>query len=493
MITVTLNRLNLGMTSDSRDRASGVSQILRHFDTTQKQKLTPYRDMVLDATTESTLNVFQITRFVKANGNYYGFGQISAADPHAQVYVKTTPSDPTTTWTTAASGSDASFGGARNDAMFLHYKTTNKLYGGNNTGLWSYAFSGPTFLYNENTIPAGPSLVHPKDDCMYVLSIGTSKAIARNNAGSWNNTALTLPSDVTSGDICESGNFISVAVNRLNGNVVEYLWDRDASLSTLSESIDWGTGTLKFIENLGGVRVGVFVEGGTADSLNPRLTLKYYTGTEVDTIAEFPCTLATVGNWKQKVNKSLLFLAELTVDGIAHKGLWKLTRTSTGFTFALDRLPKNDTALNAGSLKGFYVSGDYVFISYLNPDDSDKYTVWRTNDQESYTASSFYLTTINPEMPDADRSRMKKLLAVSLSTEVLPSGAEAALYYSVDGGTLTPILTASDEGSITTEMAIDANADQFTDGREYAFFVSSTGGAEITEVKYKYQTLPTLI
>ena len=490
MTTVSLDRLNLGMTPDPRDRATGVSRLLQNFDTTQKQKLTPYRDMVLDNTVdlEANMDIYRITRILKANSNFYGFGDVSAADTHAQVYVKVSPTNPISTWTTASSGSSID-GGTRNDAMFIHYKTTNKLYGGNNFGLWSYDLTSPTFLHNENTsIKAGPALVHSKDDCLYVLSIGSTAVIARNNAGSWNNAALTLPSDVTSGDICENGNNISIGVNRGSGNAVEYVWDRDASLTTLSESIDWGTGTLLFIENLGGVRVGVFVE----NSLVPKLILKYYTGTEVVVIAEYACSLATIPSWKQKYNNSLLFLAELTMNGVAYKGLWKLTKTSSGFTFALDRLPRNDTALGTGSLKGFYRTGDYVFISYLNPVDS-KYTVWRTNDQASYAATSVTQTTINPGMPEADRTKMKKLIAVALSTEPLPANATATLKYRVDGGAWTTVLAETTDGNITTEMTMDASGTEFTDGREYEFAIESTGGAEITEVKYKYQIIPTLI
>jgi hypothetical protein len=367
--------------------------------------------------------------------------------------------------------------------MFVHYKTTNKLYGGNATGIWSYNLTTPAFLYNENTsIVAGPALVHSKDDTMYVLS-GT--VIASNDNGSWNNSALALPSDVVSGDICEDGDYLSIAVNRLNGNVTEYQWDRDSSLTTTSASIDWGTGTLLFIENLGGVKVGVFVE----NSLNPKLILKYNTGTEIVTIAEFHCTLATVGTWKQKYNNALLFLAELTIDGVAHKGLWKLERTSTGFIFCLDRLPRNDTALGAGSLKGFYRSGDYVFISYLNPAD-DGFTIWRTNDQASFAVTSAIETTINPGMPDADRTADKKLMAVSLSTEPLPEGGDVQLFYRVDGNDWTLILEQQDEGSLTTEQPLDASGVAFTDGREYEFSIQSTGGAVITEVKYKYQVKP---
>ncbi len=89
-------------------------------------------------------------------------------------------------------------------------------------------------------------------------------------------------------------------------------------------------------------------------------------------------------------------------------------------------------------------------------------------------------------MPESDRTGMKKLEAVSLSTEPLPSGASATLKYRVDGGAWVTILTETTAGNITTEQTVDADGDAFTDGREYEFAAESLNGAEITEVKYKY-------
>jgi hypothetical protein len=245
------------------------------------------------------------------------------------------------------------------------------------------------------------------------------------------------------------------------------------------------------MESLGGVKVGISVFNDAA-TLLPRLVIQYYNGSEVIPLLNFQCSLATVGTWKQKFENSLLFLAELTIDGQAHKGLWKLAKTTSGFVFTLDRLPRNDTALGAASLKGFYKTGDYVFITYLNPADT-KYTIWRTNDQASYTATSVFETAINPGMPEQDRSAKKQLQAVSLSFEPLPASAQGVLKYRVDGGAWTTILTETTDGQVTSEQVIDANGDEFTSGREYEFRVESTGGAEITEVKYKYQVLPTPI
>jgi hypothetical protein len=93
MITVALNTLNKGMTGDPRDR-SGAFRVMKHFNNEVAHKLTPYYDMELDAVAgfEATLDVFQITRILKAaNGKFYGFGQIAASDAHAQVYIKTSP------------------------------------------------------------------------------------------------------------------------------------------------------------------------------------------------------------------------------------------------------------------------------------------------------------------------------------------------------------------------------------------------------------------
>ena len=237
----------------------------------------------------------------------------------------------------------------------------------------------------------------------------------------------------------------------------------------------------------------------------PRVMFKYYSGTQVVTLREFVCTLVTIAPVKQIFNNIFYFLAELTIDGTAYKGLWKFFKNPAGsLAVSYDKNPRNDTALNAGSLHGFVRWGDYTFISYNNPSDSDKYTIWRTDDQVSYTATSIYQSVINPIEPEryragaGTRSSLKSVVAVSIGMEPLTSGQQVVLKYRVDGGSWITIGTATYQSSptpmnsnVVQEYNLDANGNPFQNGREFEFRVESTGGAEITELKYRHEELET--
>jgi hypothetical protein len=490
--TIYLNKWDGGMTNDPRDPRGSVGRLTQHFDNyTNSYKLSPHRDAKLDATPgfESTLNELQISKFANVSGSLYGFGVVSSVDSHAQVYVKTTASDPTAVWTAATGGHDgSSSGGARNDLLFVNYH--NVLYGGNNSGIWKYDIAATTFTYNEYTLhsPSAQGLVHSKDDILYIPS---GNQILRNNNGSWD-VPLTLPTNSTITSICEFGNYLAIACDQPDGTSVVYLWDRDASLTTLSEKIDWGAGSLKVIETIGGVLTGISVSAPNFNtSLTPLVYFKYWTGSRVVTFQSWNCSFATIYSDRQKFNDLLYFMAEITLGTNVLRGIWKIHKDPSGsMAVSFDRSPRNATALNSGALKGFMRIGDYVFVAYLNPADSG-YTVWRTNDQASFTATSTHETTVNPGMEPADRPQKKELISVGALYEALPSGSAAVVKYRVDGGAWKTIFTENTTGRVRTEPFTRDSVGQFDRGAEFEFHIESTGGAEISGLVYKYEIIPT--
>lgn len=498
MKTVSFNKFDGGMTNDPRDPRVDVSRVIKHFDNyTREYKLSPHRAMKLDAVDgfESSLGDFKIKKFVVANGTLYGIGVISQLDGHTQIYTKVSPGDPTSVWTAAVNGTSG-FSVESGIGVVLYH---NQLYGTNFNGFWKYGdiTSSPTFTYNEyqTHVPTAPGIVHSKDDIMYWPS---NNLILKNDSGSWS-VALTLPANSSNAVICEYGNYLAVACNQPDGTGVVYLWDRDTSLTTLSEKIDWGTGGLKLIESIGGVLCGISTTSGFANSLDPHVMFKYYSGTQVVTFQEFIChgDLVVIGTDKQKYNNLFYFLAEMQIDGVSFRGLWKIFKKSSGeMTVSFDRLPRNDIPLNSSSLHGFIRWGDYIFISYNNPTDSDNYTIWRTHDQSAsfaYTATSVYETTINPIEPEryrtgaGTRSNKKQMAGVALGTEPIASGQRAKLFVRADGGSWVNVIDSSVVGTIVKENTFTSTGTKIPNAREYEFRIESTGGAEITEVKYKFE------
>lgn len=486
IIETKINTFNGGMVTDPRDTSVGVARVIKNFYNDDKHRLLPFRSMEVDAVTESSLDNYGITQFLNTGANIYGLGRVSTSDQHVQIYEKTSAGDPTSVWTTSTTATSAS-GGARDETLFIYYKNQDCIYGANSTGIWKWNTTTHTFTYNDYTtyIPSGvQGIVHSKDDILYVP---VGYRILKNNAGTWS-VGLTLPVDCTAVSICEKENYLTIACNRTNGTSIVYLWDRDSSLTTISESINWGTGTIKWIENLGGTLVTGGTIGASATVIAPRFLISYWNGSSVVPLYNFEATLTTVLPSVQKFDNKIYFLADLTLNGVAHKGLWRVQKNSNGaVTFAFDRYARNDTAIDAATLKGFYRIGDYMFISYLNPTGLG-YTVWRTNNDGLYSATSIYET---PIINQGDSSITKKLMGVTLVTEPLPTAGSVSLYYRKDGATAwTLIFTNTTDSSISHDaINIESSSDGIGEHKELEFHVESTGGAVITGLSWKEEII----
>ena len=111
----------------------------------------------------------------------------------------------------------------------------------------------------------------------------------------------------------------------------------------------------------------------------------------------------------------------------------------------------------------------------------------------AYTATSIYKTTINPNMPIADRYNEKQLESVQISFTGASSGT-TGLKYSVDGSTFTSIISETNStGEQVFEATNEADGTVFLSGREFQFQIESSGGAKIKELRYKYTNLNTTI
>ncbi|GAH30408.1 unnamed protein product, partial [marine sediment metagenome] len=80
--------------------------------------------------------------------------------------------------------------------------------------------------------------------------------------------------------ICEFGNYLAIGAAPLSGlgGSVVYLWDRDSSLTTLSEIIDFGEGNLRVLEEIDGVLIGISSVGGTSDRFDDKAVFRLVSG-----------------------------------------------------------------------------------------------------------------------------------------------------------------------------------------------------------------------
>lgn len=487
------------MVPDIRDDSIGVIHLLKHFDPLTKRKtLVPYNSQV---TGDSSAATQQMADFFYYNGTVYGVGADSGTNK-ATVHTKGDFSS--STWGTT--GNNAGAAGTLVSGVFVEYKGYG--YGFYTNGnVWRYSTAGAAFVDNSTTIGSSATtgavagVVHSKDDSLYMAS---GNLVARNTVVTpgtdvWTTPALTLPSKYTITSMCEYGDYLAIACKPVStGNSVVYLWDRNAGLTTLSSSIDFGFGDIKVIAQVEGELIGISTQVDTSLTMlqgKDKFIFRSYTsgsGAQIfrEILSSGSGTVNTSVRIGQKFNSNrLYFLAEILIDSTVHNGVWAVAKNELGrWIVWFDRLPNNDTAVVSGGMRGFFVIATQVFISY---EDSGYKLTQTTNNSSSFSGSSIIETEINEGMPLVDRTRLKQLKTISVSFAPLPTAGQVILKYKVDGGSFTTVFTETTDSQVTTEIGIDASGTEFTSGREYQFRIESTGGGEITELKYKYELLQT--
>jgi hypothetical protein len=502
MITKLIKDFSGGIANNKRLGSAGAASRITNFDSlTFPDRLVPRRsseDGESNAS-NSQIQMFQVALGSGATERLFGLGVVTGTG-RAKVFYKNLTTGASTDlddagWTETTNAESAS--GATSFDMFVYYRKTGLIYGARaNTHFWAYdptagtSFDDTELARSYTTVAQG--IVHSKDDILYLPH---DEYITKNNNGSWTTEAIALPTKYYITSICEYGNYLAIACAPKNGigSSRVFLWDRDSTLTTLSESIDWGEGVLKIIEEVDGVLVGVSFVGANSTVFSDRAVFRALNGSQAVQLSEYYLGVsAQLPIKKQVFNNRLHFLMKGTLNGDLVEGVFSFGRLSSGQPFSLvhEYTPNNDTATTNGVLKGFFILGDFIFIAYVS---STVHAVSKTNDTETYIATSTFTSLINPEMERLDGIKKKKLYACGATYEPLPSGAQVVMKVSVDGGAFTTVFTESTDGQVVTEQPLTTSGTTINDGREFRFMLESTGGAQITGYWYKYQTLETHI
>lgn len=489
-----------GIVNDSRETTPGVSQYVGNFDIfTSPNRLIPYRSS--EDGNSNSVNDLMRTWCVAPNGStyyLYGLGRQTATDK-VRIFIKALSTGAATDlddngWTETANNT-ASAQSTVNYNCFVYYPKLNMIFGGHGGRyIFEYDPDGGT-AFNETDADLtsftnlGQGIVHSKDDILY---IPYDNKIAKNDNGSWTVAALTLPSQYYITSICEFNNYIAIACAPLSGvgNSRLFIWDRSTTLATISESIDWGSGNLKVLEEIGGYIVGISHVSGTPQ-FKDRIVFRYYTGAGYQTTKEILVSSgANLTISKQKTNNRIYFMMSVTINGTRRDGVWSFGRMPDNtWNLVHERSVNNDTA-TTGAVRGFYYIGDYLFQAFTL--SNGNHTVTKTDDQETYSHTSIWESTINPAMPEEDKFKKKQLTSIIIRYAPLPAtNGQVIVKYKVDGGSYTTVFTETGDNVVFTEMP-SANGTGFTAGRDYEFQINSSGGGEIVGFEYNYDILETL-
>lgn len=512
MKTISINNFGGGMAKDIYAGEYGEFSSSRQFDLfTYPNRLFPIPGMQ-NNTSGTGIDHILVGKNYSSAGAVYGLGQdVAAGSPSiAAIWINNG-----STWTQNTKISAAKNTTSNRD-LFIEYipNGTNSILASVDTGIGRYdptnAQTAATEFLTYVTMTQG--CIHPKDKILYyAYTTSSASYIGLNNAGTYNHTALALPSQYRPTSVSYYGNYLAVSctyysVGEVAGsnvdNSIVVLWDRDTSNTLPNEIISWGNNTLKIINNLNGVLIGV---SAVQNNETASLLVKGFNGGEPEVLTEIcvtrqdPATSPSVTIY-QRVNfvyrDRLTFSADLVGGGTSpsHKGLWYFGKVKGKWVLFVGQYASVD-----GTDKSVIAGANY--LGYLYAVHTSAGTTVSQLDGNTlstgYDDTSYWESVVNPNMPDADKVYKKKLLSVAVHTLPLTTSGQVVFKCRVDSiGDWITIFTKTSTSPDTNLVAYETQilpSMQIADGRNFEFRVESTGGAQIHGITYRYEVLETNI
>lgn len=504
MPTVILNKFDGGQAEDVRTFSTDQCTESNNFDIfTEPHRLNPYSDSVAD-TADVAIDDSEISDVdvCEVSGTEYivGAGFTSSSSVALSFYTKTTV---TGTFALQATAS----GNAFVKGSLVTYKKLAYAVDSNGSGTYRLVrFNGASSVSNIGNISASglvSCFVHPEDNVLYVV---IENVIAKWDGTTFSTTSSILPSNFTASSITNYGGYLAITMNAQSGtrNPMCLLWGRDTTLNTLQGSIDLGEGYVGIVENINNNLFFIMspYAGFNTNNQN-KIIVKGYAGGSVETVAELndnsTLSIGTVKTYKAKKDNRVYF-------GFSNSDcVWTFGKNKDGrYAITQDRFITNGTQISSnpatGTFSGISIIGDVMWIGGISI--VAVYSLMRSRivsgEGLAYTATSKYVTTINPKMVEEDRYKDKQLQAVQISfTAASPSSLDstAVLKYSFDGAALTTAISSAQDtnGEYVVEATLDGSAEPFLSGRELTLQIESTNNAKVKEVRYKYDVLNTTI
>lgn len=520
VITTLVNRFDGGMKNMRNADSIGGFSVSKGFDIFSfSDRIVPNRTSGPDTASTGIGNLL-----TASDGVVYGLG-VDSNNPttNTQLYKKATYADDWSALSNEKTGTSA-----LNFDLFIDYPSngTREIHCAGNGGIATLdkenVASVDTHTLSFTSVTQGA--IHPKDDILYIpYTTSSGTFIAKNNAGSWTDIALTLPSKLVVTSITPYGNYLAIAcaprgaftlaatgktlaasANGGSYRSVVFLWDRDSSLTTLSESIDWGTGILQVLNSIDGRLMGISNVGGYTTNIIDRnsIAIKTYSGGTVQMIDEIFTKKQTTTSPSVNINPYVNFVDRnkwyFSIDIVGGStspklyGLWCLSRSPiTGrYAITIDRgatTDNSETSVLAATSVGDYFSMVHTSRGTL------AVSVNTSSFASIYVAASFLESTI---FNLGDSSKVKKLIGVTVMFEPLIASAQVVLKYRKNEdindesmGWTTIYTYGTDEAISHSAVNIESTGANLPEFKEIQFRIESTGGAVITGLKFNSEII----
>lgn len=474
-IETIINRFDGGISDDVREKASNKFAISRHFNIFDNPyRLTPYRTTEADTHDGSTatgMKQYDVRDFVfvGSNSRLYGMGKNGSGQ--TKIVYKADPTDGN--WTLPASSETSA---AVKYGCFLEFNGRLLGFTGNNVFVYNIGTPGFTNTATAATVSTIAQGVIAKDKNAY---LAYNNKIVRVNESYTVSEPLTLPADLKVTSLENYGNYLSIACANKDqsgsGRSYVFLWDLTSD--DVAESLDWGEGEIRVLGNIEGRLVGISnaLLNTSLGSGYAKLVLREW-ATGIPQVSKQLISKTTTKSplqYKAIKNNRVYFSAALYIQDSStlEEGIWVYGRRDINSPFSLT-LDTIEPAADADGVTSFGNAGNFWFINH-----SADGSITKTDDSATFTTTSSYESQ---KFYCGDLTRDKELLRVALSYVPLTSGQQVVLKYRKDQETsYTPLFTRTTANEVG--HVVKPNIGRY---KEVQFRIESTGGAEITELRF---------
>lgn len=487
---------------DKRTKASDEYSITKHFDTLRyKTKLVPQIKTEADETKAFDIKKFLYAPYASSN-ILFGLGIVDTVK--ICLYLYDIDSGFSGGWTGGSYLKYASTG--RDEDVLFYYKDYMYVWGDDQLVRLDVTNSTNDFaLYKSITFTTVVQPVHhSSDDIAYFFA---DNDIHKLNGVTWTDNALVLPTNIRITCATEYGNYLAIGgvenATGSNPRSIVFLWDRDSSLTTLTERLDFGQGKLVHLAVLNNKLIGVMDIFASTFLGRDRgkIVVKQGSGQFGITINEILTDDLSAGSGGVLpkgnfiADEKLYFPCNAKLNGDPRGGVWVVDsngRMSLELV-EFDALQNVGAITERSDIQSVYAVGNTWWFAH-----SSDGSVSRTSDQNDFdtTNASIYETLI---LRGDDSGQTKKLIGVEVMTEKLPTAGQIVLKYRKDEDikvansaypSWTTIFTEATDDSISHgAVNIESTGATLPQYKELQFRVESTGGAVITGIRYKYEII----
>jgi len=493
-----ITSFNGGLASDRRVNQANKFAVTKHFDAFRyKHKLVPHLETVpFGNADQEAKNVTAFTVATQgASTAVWGLGKGVVDDTKIAVYYASGeglaggwigPSNNESTIDYLGAS------GLESPKILFTYK--DKLYTWANDALLEFTIGGAwdNSYYNASSVTSVAEPVHhPADDIAYFFH---NNFVSKDNNGTFSAKVLTLPSNLKIVSSCAYGNYLAIGCvtkDSIDQKSTVFLWDRDSSLTTVSQQIDFGKGAIKKLANLNGRLTAVMdyhlVSATNTGVDSGSVRIKQANGDKGILVNEIYSDMSSNAFTYSIVDDEKIYIVMyVKLNGDERYGIWAIDSNGNA---TLDFIEGTITDVADGNYNGIFKAGNVWWIAHSN-DGSIERTRTTGTPYSSTTLKSIYESLI---FDGGDITKTKKLVGITIMTEALPANGSVVLQYRIDedldgAGSWTTILTHSGTDKIRSS-AINISGATLPQHKEIQFRLESLRGAVITGLKFKTEII----